>query len=145
MSGVRNGLLAFALGTLASLITLGYVGQSWKTKGKRRKDVPMENIMLGVPFFYGLTNLIAVEFVKRQKISGWKINVTIGAFGAVMGLLFSWYGRNNLGLPEKIFGLTEKDSSKVHVYAPILYFAIFAIVVATLDRATILNERSEKE
>ncbi len=139
MSDIRRSLIAFSLGTLASLITIAYVGQSWKTKGKRRKDVPIENIMIGVPLFYGFTNLIAVEFVERQKITGWKINVTIGLFGAAMGLLFSLFGRNNLGLPEKIFGLSEKDSYKVHIYAPILYFAIFSIVVATLDRATVLN------
>lgn len=136
MMDTKTTVTSFSIGTLVSVITLGYVSQAWSRKGKD-SSVPIENIVIGIPLFYGITNVVAVYYVKSNNIEGTRANVTIGIFGAIMGLIFSLYGRNVLNLPQKIFGFTEENDWQVHIYAAILYFFIFSLVIANIDKVAL--------
>ncbi len=141
MNKFRDLLLAFVIGSsiLATIITFSYTGNAYRKSG-RPKDVPFEWIPIFIPIMFGLMNMLNIFLQsiikKKSTTSKYIIAATVGA---LTGLIFSLMGRFGLNLPQKIFNIEKTKEWTVHVIAPIMYAAIFAVIIQPLNNYLITN------
>ncbi len=114
-------LVAFAVGVS---FAASFVTQTYLAVGTR--GTVGTGLLVGVRLAYGLANIVLVHL-------GNSVAQAV-AVGAVLGLCLSLVGRFALHLPTQLFGFSAETAWKVHVLAPVLYAAIFVVVVRNLNR-----------
>ena len=117
-----QSLVAFLVGTsfAATFVTHTYVRWAFEKGGTSRVGLPMLGI--GIRLAYGVANVINVRAGNTVQSSFW--------VGACLGLFLSLVGRS-IGLPHTLFKMD--NAWHVHVIAPILYAAIFVLLVRNLN------------
>ncbi len=142
-STLKKYFLASVIGSslYATAITFAYTGNAYR-KSNRPKDVPYEMFELVIPVFFALMNVINVylqstlgKYMKFKE----KNYVIATAVGGMTGLAFSLLGRFGLDLPRKIFNFPKDKEWIVHVVAPFLYAAIFALIIQPINEYLLYN------
>ena len=113
--------------SILSLITLGYIGVAYVTKGYP-EAVPFRLFAITLPILYGIFGLINYYVIKTF---GRHYSFIVGS---IFGLLLSSAGRFVLNLPQLLFGFTGKTEYRVHLIAVILYGSIFQFIMTPLTR-----------
>ncbi len=128
-------LRAFVLGSSFPVMIwpLLYIGLPHM---KRRTPLPSglryETVPLALPIYYGTMNVLSTLVGKMGLDKRWGTRTRLIATGAFTGWLLSMIGRKVYNVPEELFG-HAKDDTRVHYVAPILYGAIFGVVVHYLQ------------
>lgn len=117
---------AFAIGASfpASVVTQLYLATA-HDRARSTAYPSLTTMGHGVRLAYGVANVINVQLGNTIE--------SAALVGAVLGLALSLIGRYKLGLPQTLFGMTKATEWRVHVIAPVLYAAIFVIIVRTLN------------
>ena len=131
---------------VATVPTLLYVGYAQYLKRRRfaltttdgdLKDflsIPHELLPVGIAIVYGISYAMMKRVERDDDRMVYGIRLKTLAFGFFTGLLLSLIGRFGLGLPTKLFDMSEGQAHTVHFVAPILYMAIFVHVDNVLGK-----------
>jgi hypothetical protein len=114
---VQTIVSVFLISSVVSVITLAYLNIA---AARKKVKVPF---MEFIPFTYGIVGLINL-FVITSFGSNYSIFV-----GMLFGLALSTIGRFKLNLPTKLFNFTKQTEYQVHIYAMVLYAAIFHFII----------------
>ena len=113
----------------ATIWTFSYLGAAYK---KHPTDaLPIEAVPIGVPALFGLVNA-AVNAIPASSPESYTIRMFI--VGALFGLGLSLFGTFGLDLPVKLFQVPETNRFKFLFIAPVLYAAIWGIVVNYMNQ-----------
>lgn len=108
-----------------------YIGLPYKS-GKKIPGVSFTDIVLILPLYYGIMNVIVKRFLEEFAPPSSR-NVKLFLRGAIIGFLLSLVGHFMFNVPKHLFAL-KGSPYMVHLYAPILYGLIFMIVVGYLEK-----------
>lgn len=123
----RKRLNIFIIASSVSIITLGYLGSAYGLS-KCPSNIGYMWFPVLIPLIYGIFGLIN-EYI----IDTMGINYSF-VVGATFGLLLSLVGRFILNLPVLLFNFTKSTEYKVHIYAMIMYAAIFQFIITPLTQ-----------
>ncbi len=132
---LKKYFLAFIIGSsiFATISTFSYTGVAYRRSG-RPKEIPFEILALAIPLMFGVMNILNIFIQSNLKLNFKGKNFVIAAVvGAVTGLTFSFLGRFGLDLPSKIFNISPDKEWTVHIIAPLLYAAIFALIIQPIN------------
>jgi hypothetical protein len=129
----RRVVGAFVVGTSlpAVFITLLYNAIPFaknRTKPKTQ-TFPWEIIPMTAPVLLGAANALLFGLADA---TGADYRWLAPVVGAVTGLAMSLFGRFGLRIPERLYRMKKKTHWRVHVIAPVLYAALFTVVIAPL-------------
>jgi hypothetical protein len=128
---MKKYLLAFVVGSslVSSFFSFLYIGNAYNNAG-RPASINYTMIPWGVLTMYGLFNMINLYLQRNTNLHP---RTAAALTGAVGGFLLSIGGRYGLDFPVKALNFTRKNEWHVHIYAPIVYAAIFGIWVQTVN------------
>ena len=115
----------FLRSSLASIITIGYIGFAYVNKQYPR-NVPYGTFVVFLPILYGIFGLVN-HFVIRN--IGIEYSLVVGG---LFGLMLSIVGRFIFNLPSILFNFTTDTEYMVHIYAIILYALILRYVITPI-------------
>ena len=123
----KNNIHAFLLSSSlpAVFITLGYLSYNY-AKNQRPADIPIELFSLGIPLLFGIMSFINYNATKYGSYNSLLI-------GALFGIALSLVGRYYFDIPEKLFKMHKDKQKVVHMYAPVLYAAIFYFIISPMQ------------
>lgn len=135
-----SSLAAFVIASslLCVVFTYSYVAQAYRRKVQKdgavaaRDTLQYEWLPIMVPLLFGIVNVIANFGVRPPLGFGYTVRMMIA--GMFVGLVLSSVGTFGLDLPTKLFGLPEAEKHKYLFIAPLLYAAIWGVVVNFLNR-----------
>jgi len=113
--------------SILSLITLGYIGVAYITKGYP-EAVPYKLFIVSLPILYGIFGLINCYVIATL---GHRYSFIVGA---IFGLILSSAGRFIFNLPKLLFDFTDETEYQVHLIAVLLYGSIFQFIMTPLTR-----------
>jgi len=128
MVNYKKLLLAFIIGSSlpSVLISNLYIGLA-----NSKKDIikRYEFFPLGIALLFGIYNIINYLLYK-------KINNDFSAIimGILYGITLSFIGRFIFNLPTRLFDFSKQNESMVHIYAIILYSAVFYFIIQNLNK-----------
>lgn len=125
----KDLLLAFIIGSsfFSFMVTFYYLGNAYNNAGSP-KHIPIHLMLLLIPVFYGLANMLNMYLVHRY------VNPNMGILvGLLVGLIFSLIGRFMFNLPITLFKFNRSNEHQVHLTAMILYAVIFRVIVTPLS------------
>ena len=113
----------------ATVWTFSYLGAAHKQHPT--DALPVETVPVMVPALFGLVNAAVNAFPASSSAAyTWRMVVT----GALIGFVLALIGTFGLELPTKLFQAPESQKYKYLFIAPILYAAIWGIVVNYMNR-----------
>ena len=127
----KKYLNVFIISGFVSLLTLTYIGSAYSTNGCP-STINYELFPVFIPFMYGLFGLLNYYIIKTL---GVRYSFIVGM---LFGLVLSTIGRFLLNLPVLIFNFTKKTEHTVHMYAVVLYAAIFQFILTPLTTFVIV-------
>lgn len=105
------------------LVTFTYVGKAYHDAGHQHID-HYEAIPLLIPALFTVFNTLRLL---NPSAPAWQ-------YGAGLGLTLSAIGRFRYQLPAKLFGFTEENEWRVHVWAVVVYGLIFHWIVDSINK-----------
>lgn len=123
----KNNIHAFFLSSSlpAFFITMGYLSYNY-AKNQRPSDVPIELFGVGIPLLFGIMGVINYNAIKYGSYNSLLV-------GAIFGIALSLVGRYYFNIPEKLFKMHKDKQKVVHMYAPVLYAAIFYFIISPMQ------------
>lgn len=108
----------------ATFISHSYLSLAFQKGGT--SVISSDVLDIGVRMAIGLANVLLVYMGNTVQDAA--------VVGALLGFCLSLIGRFAYNLPTTLFGYDTKTAWRVHIIAPLMYAAIFVILVRNLNR-----------
>lgn len=120
---VKGVAKAFIAGSAlpATIVSMTYIGLA---RQRRPSAIPnYEFTPMKLMLLFGIANILVTNFGRTHRSAAY-----MTVFGMVFGLLLSIYGASQ-DMPAKLFGLGGTNKFFVHIVAPVIYGAVWGILV----------------
>ena len=147
--GLRRAMRAFVAGSSfpAIAVTLSYMAAAHAAKGRLNPALrfSFERFAVLLPVVFGVVNAAAQNADLTRVLGAGNYTLKMALVGAAVGLAFAWFGTfGGANLPQELFtfgipsgpgasGAGEHVRRRALLFAPLLYAAIWGIIVAGVN------------